>query len=87
MTKRFAGLFAAVLMVAAGFAPTPTQAQENATEETGTSADTNAGASADSTKDETFMDKLEDAFKETTTPTDEEVDPIGTAEDAGRDLY
>jgi hypothetical protein len=34
-----------------------------------------------------MIEKLEDAFKETTTPTDEETNPIGTTEDADRDLY
>lgn len=33
------------------------------------------------------MEKLEEDFKETTTPTDEESDAIGTSEDADRDLY
>jgi hypothetical protein len=81
MAKLFAGLFAATLMVGLGLVPTATHAQEDTTEESG-----NASAE-DSTEDETMMEKLEDALKETTTPTDEETDPIGTTEDADRDLY
>ena len=83
MMKLFAGLFAAALMIGVGSVPTLTHAEEDATEEAGSGS----GSGEDSTKDETMMEKLEDAFKETTTPTDEETDPIGTAEDADRDLY
>ncbi len=82
MTKLFAGLFAAALMIGLGSAPTLTHA-EDATQETGTDLD----LAADSTKDESMMEELEDALKETTTPTDEETDPIGTTEDTDRDLY
>jgi hypothetical protein len=83
MRKLFAGLFAAALIIGVGTAPTLTQAEEDATEKTGDGSE----SGNDSTKDETMMEKLEDVFKETTTPTDEETDPIGTAEDADRDLY
>jgi hypothetical protein len=83
MTKLSAGLFAAALMIGLGCAPTLTYAEEDAAEEAGNGSD----SGEDSTKDETMMEKLEDAFKETTTPTDEETDPIGTTEDADRDLY
>ena len=80
MKMLFAGICAAALMV--GFAPTLTHAEEDATENAGSGSD-----SGDSTQDETMMEKLEDAFEETTTPTDEETNPIGTTEDADRDLY
>lgn len=83
MTKLFAGLFAAVLMVGFGSAPTLTHAEEDTTEEVGNGSD----SAENPTKDETVVEKLEDALRETTTPTDEETDPIGTAEDADRDLY
>jgi hypothetical protein len=83
MTKLFAGLFIAALMISLGSAPTLTHAEEDAPQEAGK----DSGSAEDSTKDETMMEKLEDALKETTTPTDEETDPIGTAEDADRDLY
>ena len=83
MTQLPARLLAAALVI--GFASTPplTHAEEDATEKAGTSSESD-GTSA---KPETLMEKLEDAFKETTTPTDKEVDPIGTAEDTDRDLY
>ena len=83
MMKLMAGFFATALMIGLGSAPTPTHAEEGATQEAGKGS----GSAEDSTKDETMMEKLEDALKETTTPTDEETDPIGTAEDADRDLY
>jgi hypothetical protein len=83
MTKLFAGLFVAALMIGLGSAPTLTHAEEGTTEEAGTGSDAAAG----STKDESMMEELEDALKETTTPTDEETDPIGTTEDTDRDLY
>ena len=83
MTKLFAGLFVVALAVGLGSAPTLTCAQEDTKQEAGKGS----GSSEDSTKDESLMEQLEDALKETTTPTDEETDPIGTAEDADRDLY
>lgn len=83
MTKLFAGLFAGLLVAGLGFAPTLAVAQD------GTAADsaTTPGSAEEAPKEETFMDKLKETFKETTTPTDKETDPIGSAEDAGRDLY
>jgi hypothetical protein len=83
MTKLFAGVFAAVLMVGLSYAPTPTLAQNDTADD---SADA-AQSAEEAPKEETFMDKLKGTFKETTTPTDVETDAIGTAEDAGRDLY
>ena len=83
MKTLFAGICAAALMVGVGFAPTLTHAEEDATETAGSGP----ASGGDSTQDETMMEKLEDAFKETTTPTDEETNPIGTTEDADRDLY
>jgi hypothetical protein len=83
MTKLFARLFVAALMIGLGFTPTLTYAEEDTPQAAGKDSDSAEG----STKDETIIEKLEDALKETTTPTDEETDPIGTTEDADRDLY
>jgi len=83
MTKLLAGLFAGALVIGLGSAPTLAYAEEDAAEETGDGTD----SGGDSAKDETMMEKLEDALKETTTPTDEETNPIGATEDADRDLY
>jgi TfoX/Sxy family transcriptional regulator of competence genes len=85
MKKLFAGLFVAALMIGLGSAPTLTLA--GAGEDTTEAAGSGADQAKDSKKDETLMEKLEDAFKETTTPTDKETDPVGTTEDADRDLY
>jgi hypothetical protein len=79
----FPGLLAAALAIGLAFTPTLAHAEEDAAEKSGTGSESD-GSSA---KPETLMEKLEDAFKETTTPTDKEIDPIGTAEDADRDLY
>lgn len=83
MTNVLAGLFAAALVIGLASTPTLTYAEEDTTEEAGNGSDSAEG----SAKDETFLEKLEEDFKETTTPTDEETDPIGTAEDIDRDLY
>jgi len=83
MTKLSVRLVAAALLIGLGSAPTFIHAEDDPSEEAGKGSD----SAADSTKDETMMEKLEDAFKETTTPTDQETDPIGSAEDADRDLY
>jgi hypothetical protein len=85
MKNLFAGLFVAALMVGLGTAPTLTHAGagENTTEAAGSGAD----SAKEPKKDETLLEKLEDDLKETTTPTDKETDPIGTSEDAERDLY
>jgi len=83
MTKLSARFFAAALLMSVGSAPTFIHAEED----TGQEAGSGPASADDSTKDETMMEKLEDAFKETTTPTDQETDPIGSAEDADRDLY
>jgi hypothetical protein len=79
MTQLFSGLHMAVLMVGLGLATAPAYAQEESTD--------GAAAADDASKDESMLEKLEDAFKESTTPTDEESDPIGTTEDIDRDLY
>lgn len=81
MTKLFAALCAGLLLVGFGLAPAPVHAQD-----AGDSA-TAADPAEEAPKEESFMDKLKETFKETTTPTDEETDAIGTSEDAGRDLY
>ncbi len=83
MTRLSVGLFAAALLICLGSVATLAYAEDDATEETGGSTD----SGGDSAKDETMMEKLEDDLKETTTPTDEETNPIGTTEDADRDLY
>jgi len=83
MKTLFAGICAAALVIGVGFAPMLAYA-EDAT--TGGAAEGGTEPAGDS-KDETMMEKLEDALKETTTPTDEETNPIGTTEDADRDLY
>jgi uncharacterized protein HemX len=83
MTKFFAGLFVLALAVGLGFAM-PSFAQEDANQG---ASQPDAASGEDTTKDETLLEKLEEDFKETTTPTDEETDPIGTNEDADRDLY
>lgn len=83
MTNFPARLLAAALVVGLAATPTLARAGDDATLNAGTAADSDG----DSAKPETMMEKLEDAFKETTTPTDEETNPIGTAEDADRDLY
>ncbi|WP_108680633.1 hypothetical protein [Methyloceanibacter sp. wino2] len=83
MTKLLAGLCAGLLLVGFGLAPAPVHAQDEAAGGSATAGD----AAEEAPKEETFMDKLKETFKETTTPTDEETDAIGTSEDAGRDLY
>ena len=83
MTKFFAGLLVLGLAVGLGFT-VPSFAQEDANQG---ASQPDAASGEDTTKDETLLEKLEEDFKETTTPTDEETDPIGTNEDADRDLY
>jgi len=83
MTKFFAGLLVLGLAAALGFAM-PSYAQDDASQD---ASQPDAASGGDTKKDETFMEKLEEDFKETTTPTDEETDPIGTTEDTDRDLY
>jgi hypothetical protein len=84
MTKFVAGLLVLALAVGLGSLAAPSYAQEDASQD----ADQPAAASGGgTTKEETLLEKLEEDFKETTTPTDEETDPIGTNEDADRDLY
>jgi len=84
MKKLTATIFVLALALVHGAAFDPALAQDDAGQEAGaaTTATPDGG-----TQDETLMEKLEKDFKETTTPTDEETDPIGSAEDAGRDLY
>jgi hypothetical protein len=83
MTKFFAGVLVLGLAVGLGFAM-PSFAQEDSSQSAGKP---DAASGEDTTKDETLLEKLEEDFKETTTPTDKETDPIGTNEDADRDLY
>jgi len=83
MTKWSTGLFAAALLIGLGCLPTLTNAQEGTAEEAGKGSDSTGNAA----EEETFLEKLEDDLKETTTPTDAETDAIGTGEDADRDLY
>lgn len=83
MTKWSTGLFAAALLIGLGSLPTLTNAQEGTTEEAGKGSD----LTGNTAEEETFLEKLEDDLKETTTPTDAETDAIGTGEDADRDLY
>jgi hypothetical protein len=83
MTKFFAGLLALAFTVAISYA-VPSFAQEDASQSAG---QPDAASGGDTTKDETVLEKLEEDFKETTTPTDEETDSIGTTEDTDRDLY
>lgn len=87
MKKLFATIF--VLTLAAVQVPVlaPAFAQDGTGDAGQDAGAASAGAAEESTQDETFMEKLEGDFKESTTPTDEETDPIGSAEDAGRDLY
>ncbi|MCB1441727.1 MAG: hypothetical protein KDJ72_01790 [Methyloceanibacter sp.] len=79
-----ATMFVLALALVHGAAFSPALAQDDVGQEAGAATTT---APEDGTQDETLMEKLEKDFKETTTPTDEETDPIGSAEDAGRDLY
>ena len=58
MTKLFAGLLAIALMIGLGSVPTLTHAEEDTTEEAKTGGSDTA---ADSTKDESVMEELEDA--------------------------
>ena len=81
MTKLFAGLFAAALVIGLGAAPTFTYAEEAATDGAAEGGTESAGDS----KDESMMEKLEDAFKET--PTDEATNPIEADEDTDGDLF
>jgi len=74
MMKFVPGLFAAALVIGLGSAPTPTYAEEDATEGGGA-----ASSGEDSTKEEPMMEKLEEMFKEE--PTDEAESPIEEAED------
>ncbi|ODS02757.1 hypothetical protein AUC71_13570 [Methyloceanibacter marginalis] len=83
MTKRCAGLTLVTLTICLGSFVAPAYAQEGS----GQAAGAPAAASGDTKKEESFLEKLEEDLKETTTPTDEESDPIGTAEDVDRDLY
>jgi len=84
MTKLFDGLLVLTLAVGLGSFAGPSYAQDNSNQDAGQPA---ASSDGDAKKDETLLEKLEEDFKETTTPTDEETDPIGTNEDADRDLY
>jgi len=92
MTKFSERLLVLTLTVGLGSFAGPSYAQDDASQDAGQPAassggDTEASSDGDAKKDETFLEKLEEDFKETTTPTDEETDPIGTNEDADRDLY
>ena len=84
MTKFVVGLLVLALAVGLGPFAEPSFAQEDANQG---ASQPDAASGEDTTKDVTLLEKLEEDFKETTTPTDEETDPIGTNEDADRDLY
>ncbi len=83
MTRFSAGFSILALTIGLSSFVAPAYAQE----ESGQDAGAPAAASENTKKEGSFLEKLEEDFKETTTPTDEESDPIGTAEDADRDLY
>jgi len=82
MKKSSAGLTLLALAIGLSAFLMPAYAQDDSDQE----VEEPASASGD-TKEESFLEKLEEDFKETTTPTDEETDAIGTGEDADRDLY
>ncbi|GFO81088.1 hypothetical protein [Methyloceanibacter sp.] len=84
MKKPTATIFVLALALVHGAAFAPALAQDDTGQEAGAAT---TAAPDGGTQGETLMEKLEKDFKETTTPTDEETDPIGSAEDAGRDLY
>lgn len=84
MKKLSATILALTLALGGGAAFAPAYAQDDDGQAAGDAATASQGEAA---QDETLIEKLEKDFKETTTPTDEETDAIGTSEDAGRDLY
>lgn len=83
MTKLLSRLFAIALVMGLSAVPTLTHAEDGNTQ----GAEEEGKESAGDSKEEPMMEKLEDVFKETTTPTDEETNPIGTTEDTDRDLF